>query len=861
MHEDMSLLEQETQLESGAISEAVARYRNQLAEAKSSGSDLLLFTPEMVLLMRTVPTLSKAIRAWMIPKAGGDKSSHSMRRILLDLDTPEKMRVPVHPDELSILTIRHCFNHYLGQETIQAIAISLADDIRVHKDDLKFQKAFKGYHKVVSRSIQSDHPGHRHKVLTHARHKMGVADSQWDKDFKLVFGKILIDLFLDTAKMFTLDTYTKPKKRYSKKLKRMVRNIGITIKPTEETLIWLDENHEKCEVLAPILKPMVVEPETWTGVTTGGYVSPAFAQDYQSCRLVRESDLVLLKKQEPEIAPEVYEGLNTIQKTPYRINSRVLAVVEELRESGLAGLPDGKLPALKLPPKPWMRNGEDHHELWKKNYPDVVSKWSAQAHKLYQDYWNEKSKRTSLNEKIRLAKMFDKYERFWFPVNLDWRGRTYCMSTPVLTPQGDDAAKGLLEYADTKPLGESGVTALKIHGANCGGQDKKPLADRLLWVDVNEENIREIARDPFGELQMQMWGNVDEPFQFLAFCFDYAKVLRVGSEHCSRLICAIDQTCSGLQHWSAVLHDEKGAAEVGMVDKSEPDDVYSKVADVVSNMVENDDDPLAALWLGKVTRTITKRNVMTKLYGATMPGMRDQVAKELKDLDKKQAGRYLGESDVDNYQAARYIAQMNTKGMAAVVEKADQGMQYVQKIAKMLAEEGLTVNWTSPIGLPIEQTYWRTDTKVVDTYWISVKLNMDSQRVRKEKRKSQRVQLCLTHPIPGRVQVKKAENSIAPNYIHSMDASHLLFTAIGWGDKGMTNFTPVHDSFGCHACDIAELHKVVREQFVMMYEDHDYLAEFADGIAEYFPAVREEEQPWNGDFDFNQVIDSTYFSH
>jgi DNA-directed RNA polymerase len=89
----------------------------------------------------------------------------------------------------------------------------------------------------------------------------------------------------------------------------------------------------------------------------------------------------------------------------------------------------------------------------------------------------------------------------------------------------------------------------------------------------------------------------------------------------------------------------------------------------------------------------------------------------------------------------------------------------------------------------------------------------------------------------------------------------LLFIAIAWSDTGMHCLTPVHDSFGCHACDIPELHKVVREQFLLMYEDRDYLGDFRDGIVEYYPDVLKIEPPVNGSFDFNNVIDSDYFSH
>jgi DNA-directed RNA polymerase len=828
------LLKDEERFEVGAVREATEKYYAKLAEAKQGKGDLLLFTPEMKLLIEKVPPLASAISA-EINKVGG-RSTKLFRDALGD----------INPDELAVMTIRHCFNHYMGDQTLQTICIKLADDVRVHKDDSRFQRDFKGYYKVVERSIASATPIHRHKVLTHARHRMGVDDTRWEKNEKLLIGKLLIDCFLYTGELFYVDEFVKPKKLYVKKLGRNVQLKGLTLKTTEWTEKWLEKNHKTCSILTPVLKPMVVPPRPWSDPWSGGYVSKKFAKGYRSCRLIRNVKAEWLRQNASRIAPEVYEGVNFIQSTPYRINRRVLEVVDDLKISGMAKLPDGTMPKLKLPPKPWKTDQE--FAVLKENNPEKVKAWSQKAHKIYQDYWNEKSKRTSLNEKIRIAKMFKGYSAIYFPVNLDWRGRSFCMSTPVLTPQGDDAAKGILEYADGKEITAEGFIEFCIHGANVFGEDKLTEEKRCQWVDEHHEDILLVDKEPYGEAQLEWWSNADKPFQFLAWCFEYAAYQRNRSFK-SHLICHIDQTCSGLQHWSSVLHDAEGAASVGCIDKPEPDDIYQTVADKVEEMLLTDDDPWAKAWQGKVTRTITKRNVMTKLYGATMPGMRDQVLKELNDLDKK--GTYLPGAPGDNFAAAQYIARMNNKAMAEVVAKATEGMDYVQAVAKTLAEAGKSVNWTSPMGLPIEQTYWQTKTKRIATYWLSVDISTDS---------SQRIRLNLSEDQPEKgVQVKKAEQSIAPNYIHSMDASHLMFIALAWKDREGAALTTVHDSFGCHASDLPALHKVVREQFVAMYEESDHLYDFQRDASAKLGDVADIARPSLGTQDVSQVLTATYF--
>ena len=60
---------------------------------------------------------------------------------------------------------------------------------------------------------------------------------------------------------------------------------------------------------------------------------------------------------------------------------------------------------------------------------------------------------------------------FYLPHNLDFRGRAYTIA-PYLTHIGDDLSRGLLTFAEKKPLGKSGLRWLKIHLANVYGNDK-----------------------------------------------------------------------------------------------------------------------------------------------------------------------------------------------------------------------------------------------------------------------------------------------------------------------------------------------------------------------------------------------------
>ena len=98
----------------------------------------------------------------------------------------------------------------------------------------------------------------------------------------------------------------------------------------------------------------------------------------------------------------------------------------------------------------------------------------------------------------------------------------------------------------------------------------------------------------------------------------------------------------------------------------------------------------------------------------------------------------------------------------------------------------------------------------------------------------------------GRARHKAAT---APNLIHSLDAS-LLHLSVERFDSPIAL---IHDSVLCRATDMEELSRIVRETYMYLFAEHDYLHEFASQIG------AETEPPIIGDLKPETVIDSTYF--
>jgi len=119
---------------------------------------------------------------------------------------------------------------------------------------------------------------------------------------------------------------------------------------------------------------------------------------------------------------------------------------------------------------------------------------------------------------------------FYYAHNLDFRGRAYPMH-PHLSHLGSDLCRGVLEYAEGRPLGKSGLCWLKIHLANKygGGVEKLSHEGKLAFVENQLLDIFDSAANPVdGNC---WWTNAEDPFQCLAACMDLSDALNSPSPY------------------------------------------------------------------------------------------------------------------------------------------------------------------------------------------------------------------------------------------------------------------------------------------------------------------------------------------
>lgn len=636
----------------------------------------------------------------------------------------------------------------------------------------------------------------------------------------------------------------------------------LEIQPSDIFLQAVTKSEESLMARTVKLVPTIIPPKPWTGIFDGGYygalaVQTRFMRHHPYMKGTQTLKRYLARLNELDLAP-VYSAVNRIQNTAYHVNSYTLDVIGLIMERGgdVAGIPQLK-PYDKLPAFPYkdeeIEKSEELQVLFKEHKKKIVSL----IHKENQ----RQGKALRCTMVYKLAKDFSRFETIYFPMNIDFRGRIYPIPNG-LNPQGDDMTKGLLEYASPKAVSsEDSLQWLMIHGAGLAGHDKIPLEERVKWVQENKDNIVSSVDDPLG---YTWWQEQDKPFQFLAWCREYVNALAYMSAHNGSLIgfechCVIayDGTCSGLQHYSALLRDPVGGSAVNLIDHDKPSDIYQEVANKVIIAIENDSHngtleekdkkgntlpgtkPIAEAWLAHgITRKVCKRPVMTLAYGSGQYGFGDQIFE-----DTTKDNPYF--TGVGDFRAARYMASKVWDAVQTTVVSATQGMSFLKSLANELASENMPVEWITPLGLPIQQMY-------LDLHTECFRLRFGGASVR--------YRIYVTEPKEGEdTDKKKQVSGVAPNFIHSLDATHLMMSVNACED--VYNFTTVHDSFGTSLGEAEELRKVIRQQMVKLYSENEPLKDFKVHAEELLGRHIDIELPPKGTLDINSILSSKFVFH
>lgn len=379
------------------------------------------------------------------------------------------------------------------------------------------------------------------------------------------------------------------------------------------------------------------------------------------------------------------------------------------------------------------------------------------------------------------------------------------------------------------------------------------------------------------------WHKADDPWQCLAACIELTSALRSSDpeEFISHIPVQQDGTCNGLQHYAALGGDKTGAEQVNLAKGDKPGDVYTAVANLVNTEIDKDlqawaeleaklksegrlvsdtaytpaatatdvanEDvekraSVASVLKGKVTRKVVKQTVMTTVYGVTFIGAKRQIQRQLRDRgDIPQQWQY---------QAANYLAEKVLSSIGDLFKGASSIQLWLSICARLIGRSILpqpgkpldeqfrkpmaSVIWTTPLGLPVAQPYRKVKKSQISTALQSVFISDPN--------------------LPTSIDARAQATAFPPNYIHSLDATHMMMTAVeckvssqksakirAWRADSSTLFNQrrglvyasVHDSYWTHACDVDEMSAALRDCFIKLHSQN-LLGDLKSGFQERY---------------------------
>uniref|UniRef100_T1IV89 DNA-directed RNA polymerase n=1 Tax=Strigamia maritima TaxID=126957 RepID=T1IV89_STRMM len=828
------------------VDEKTKKLRNQLEEWESTWKSTMLRSyNQRIAFLRSEANYKNSKRTDLLPYLTCLKPD-----VIVDLMIREFRTIAQFSDSFSpVMMVLH---RYFGCKIMDRYHLNRKIQNGIYEQTIKMYDDYSAY--ISDRKLTSQHISREYWELLKEKYvekpDIGIRNIDWPTYVLIGVGKFLYEIMHKDMKFDeNLLSETKTKKEgkrirsaiYTAYRKHDHVKFREEIKPNPH----LSEFYRLCKpeniFFDANVLPMLCPPIPWTSAENGGYI-------FAHTNLIRQAGITIkhqLDRLNQRSIQNLYpciDALTTLGETPWIVNSRVLDVAMSIfNDKGCEELSIPR-PISEYPELHKLEIHATKKETAKKVMENIrLKQLRSEMYSLWCDMLYKLSIANAFRDKV-----------MWFPHNLDFRGRVYPVP-PHFNHIGNDVCRGILLFAKGEPLGEKGFDWLKIHLINLTGLKKRSsLKERLEYCNEILHEIVDSADKPL--TGNGWWKKSDEPWQTLACCMEIAKILK--SPDPSTYVCHFpvhqDGSCNGLQHYAALGRDVEGAEQVNLMPSLLPQDVYSRVAEKVEEIRKLDavdGIEISKLLEGHISRKVVKQPVMTTVYGVTRYGARQQIVRQLKEIPSF--------SRDQDFKAASYLVVNVFSSLETMFSATKKIQEWFTKSANLISIiTKKPVEWVTPIGLPVVQPY----------------LLVKAVTTTKDKKPVIRMEeLPVT---------RKQTNGFPPNYIHSLDSTHMMLTALFCQREGVT-FASVHDCFWTHPSTVAKMNKICREQFVALHNEPllELLSKFfvekycgSDRDTNVFISENGISQkklndlrkllmavPSKGSFDVNKVLKSTYF--
>ncbi|MCX4025657.1 hypothetical protein H0A36_20085 [Endozoicomonas sp. SM1973] len=843
--------------------------------------------------------LAAAITEWVeAPRKGPGRHHKALPYLkMLDARTAAYITLRMLVDSISKMTL------------MSATAIKIAEALSLEVAMRNMSQEDKILHKGILTCANKRSQYHRKQyTATYMAEQHGTALHEWDKDINTSVGTVLIELCVSKLGIIEVALELgKNKQEY-------------TIKPTEACLEWIRKCNAKHLDIATIYQPMVVQPFPWQDPFTGGYLTNN-VRPLTFVKTVNKTFLEKLETVEmPGVYEAVNKAQSTAWRINSEILDLLDNLIET--ESELGKLPPAKDKKPREVPEDFDTNEEAKKKwkahaskVYKDNRSNKskrltllsilqTAKKYACYEKIYfphqlcfrgrvysatngslspqgPDYVKAllqfaEGEKLGTQEAadwlaVHVANVWaiDKIDKESFAARIAWtKANTEMLCRVAENPydfrQWTDADKpfqavvAAMEWKGYIENGLDHVSRIPVAlDGSCSGLQHLGMALRCKETgkEVNlmpAEKPQDIYQTVIDKVLPELINIVGPGWEDL----DYPGIIK-HAENAMEEIYNKNKSKFRIKkpfaEWKEIAKKEKKKKDGTLAKRIAPEqEAYETYHRIIA----------AFAWLnfgydkktGKLSRKLAKNAVMTFAYGSEQYGFTEQlkvrVIKKAMDeggsnetFDGIIAPVYSLIWDEGKYKAlsASLLAKLLYKAVTGTVVKAAEGMKWLQEAAKVAAENGKPLHWQTPLGFLVEQNYWKTEDKRTQTSFLG------GEKVRF------RIQVETSE-----CDKEKQASAIAPNFVHSLDATHLMMVV---NKSEFKNFALIHDSFGTLPSQTQKLYENIKETFYKLYTAKDHFEDLKEQLTKRVKDVEGAHLPMTpikGNLDPQEILNSPY---
>lgn len=587
------------------------------------------------------------------------------------------------------------------------------------------------------------------------------------------------------------------------KVARDRSDFGVTL--TADILEAIAASEETLALRIGTSAPMVCPPDPWgADGKGGGRLSPLYKHDNPVTLRDRRGHIAL--------SASALAAINALQAVPFAIDNgmreAVAGIVSAKGARWLTGCEPGGRPAFP--------NVPDDPSLRTERQAAAVRDWSRKTRQWHAEEARAVGSTRLLADCLRFAGKVADEAAVWLPARIDWRGRMYYDGYP-LNPQGAQPQRAFLRFANGHAPGDAGERWMMRNLASLFGFDKCTPGEQIEWVKKRSDDICRAAADPVAST---WWRDADCPLQFLQACREWRAYCDDRAGFRAHAPIHLDGSCNGSQHLAAMGRSATMARAVNIT-AGPRSDLYQLAADALHAAIKAADKlpaDIREMFAGGVPRALVKPIVMNLPYGLSFPTATEYL---------RTKGLPASGLPIDPDQHWRYARELSSLAWHACTSVCGDALAVMKQIngcARSLMSGG-GLEWRTADDCVVTATPGDSKVRVITTRAGSVAIR------------------------EGHVPSNDTR-SVAPNFTHSCDATHMRAVINAMVAVGHPELWMIHDSFGClpHAAD--DMQRIILDRFAWLHGQ-------ADPFRALYLAAHGAE-PDRGWYDPAEIMESVY---